>query len=179
MKKKNADQFYDPFLRRKQDYKPIPGLSFVDQARMSPGPSIPLSVELGGSDARQRSIPRDQDELLCAGACCGIDRNGIVRHLQPGLVGFVGFAAGNEEGNLVCVRYRFRAFLQVPDATVADRGKEVFATGPAGPFTIQRTSGAYRVGFMRFKEPDSDRCSVAVVSYDDDCPRDLKIVHNQ
>lgn len=172
---KKSDKYYDPYLRRKQDYRPIPGLSFIDQVRSSPGPLIPLSVELGGSDPRQRSLPRDPDELLCAGACCGIDRNGIVRHLQPGLVGFVGFAVGNEEQNRVHLRYRFRAFLRVPDATASDRGKEVFATGPAGPFSIQQSEGAYRIGFIRFKESGSDQCSVAIVPFDDDGPRDLEI----
>lgn len=171
---KKAEKYYDPYLRRKKDYRPSPGLGFLDQARSTPGPVIPLNFELGESSYRVRSLARDPDEFLCSGACCGVDRHGVVRHLQPGLLGFVGFVIANEQEDRVSVKDKIRVFIRIPESTDADRGKEVFAFGPAGPFSLN-PSGGYRIGFLRFKESGSDRCSVAVVDYNDDGPRDLRI----
>jgi hypothetical protein len=51
----------------------------------------------------------------------------------------------------------------------------VYATGPAGPFSLHKSEDSYRIGYLRFRESGSDRCSVAIVAYDDDGPRDLEI----
>ncbi len=171
-----VDQGQDPYVRYTSTIEVPLGLSVVDAARSSPGPSLVRSFEFG-EDPRCRKLHRHPDELLCKGAAAGLDHQGIARHLWVGknMKGFIGFIEGNLDGDKVLVRIRGAVFIKVAGVSDQHHGHRVYALGP-NEFALDEGQGGYLMGVVRFAQPDrKDLASVAFRAFDDKGLLDLKI----
>ncbi len=168
----------DEFLRYMKNIPVIRGLSTEDAATKVPFRMLIRTKEIIEKEPfGYKKLPRDPETLLCAGAACGIDHDGIVRHCYPNiydLKGFIGFVETNLGNGKVSVWVRGAVILKIGGITSADVGKTVFCTGP-NDFTLNGTTGGFAVGEVKFVQPDREhQACVEFKSYDDQKPLNLK-----
>ena len=170
----------DLYLRHTQDFKPRIGFTSLDESQATAGPSLNRTFERL-PDPREEIMhvfKRDPEEILCKGAACGLDAEGIARHFQLGL-GFLGFVERNVERysslitDGVCVKTRGAVNLKVEGATDEHRGKPVFCSGP-NDFSLEKQRGAAEIGKIRYFQ--NGRASVAFRRFDDNRPLNLSLL---
>jgi hypothetical protein len=154
---------HDAYRRLVRDYLPAPiGMTALDLFNRNPGPTILNNWDLG-IPVLGETLPRDPAEFLARGLACGIDRAGFVRHIQPGLQGFVGFIFQNLENAKVYVKTQGALELMIPGLSKSSIGKTIFAVGPN---TFSFNEGLC-VGRILYINPErADRAMVVFQRFD-------------
>ena len=173
MKNINAkEQGAYPFLRHASNYTPQPGLTALDRARRSPGPSLTRVYEVV-KDKETKVLRRDPDEILCKGAAVGqTSESEAVHHFAPGLK-FRGFVDGCVDPDRVVLNSRGSVLLKVSGATDRDLGKVVHCHGP-NSFTLVAAAGSAEIGMIRYLT-EYGQAAVAFRAHGDERPLDLNV----
>lgn len=172
---KNIDtkeQGADPFLRHSSNFKTSPGMTPLDVAHRSPGPSLARVFEVT-KDKETLVRRRDPEEILCKGAAAGqTSESEAVHHFAPGLK-FKGFVEGCVDPDCVVLKSRGSVLLKVEGATYRDRGEPVFCHGP-NSFTLVAEAGSAEVGRIRYLT-ESGQAAVCFRTHGDERPLDLDV----
>lgn len=168
----NGNTQKDPYLQLSSNFKTSPGMTPLDVAHRSPGPSLARVFEVI-KDKETRVLRRDPEEILCKGAAAGqTSESEAVHHFAPGLK-FKGFVEGCIHPDLVVLKTRGSLLLKVLGATYRDRGKPVFCNGP-NSFTLVAEDGSAEAGRIRYLT-ESGQAAVCFRAHGDERPLDLDV----
>jgi hypothetical protein len=161
----------DPYLRNISEIEIPIGMTALDAAQRTPGPSLIRFYETV-ADKEQQDYPRLQNYILARGAAVGVDESGRCCHFWAGReLRFVGFLEGQAERRAV-VKTRGSIVLHIAGVQDADRLKPVYCHGP-NDFSLDKLPGAAEIGKIRYVQ--NGRAAVAFRREGDDRPLNLDV----